>query len=675
MSRIPTREQVIAYIRRPEYKLSSASKLRAVFSVSKRQKPDFKKILDAMVRDGLIVKNKRKEYRLADKDGVAAPVPKRRERGESVKREQQSFTRYDSLLKGVLFKKGTRWWVKVDDFESHPVHPEFKKPGETDDIISFELMRGKRGREFAKPISTLGNAGDWADVTEQFIKSKELPEAFPKECISEIDTVTEPTAQDIKNREDFREVYTACIDPVGARDHDDAISLTKLENGNWELGVHIADVSHYVKDKTSLDKEAYARAFTQYLPWCSIPMIPEKLSSNVCSLLEGVDRLAFSCIVELTVRGEVKNYRFAKTVVKIDESLTYEQAQFMSEKTHIHLKNLAKLTSVLKVRRIKDGLLLMNLPERKIEFDDAGIPCGVKNAKHLDSHSWIEECMLLANRCCAMFLQDNDLTGIYRVHESPAFDDLNELVNLEPKLIQGYGIVKGKIKSLWRDDGNIQPEVFSLYEHISKEANDEPVVLYKVLRSMKKARYASTPDGHFALNWQDYLHFTSPIRRYADLWVHRQIGEFLSKQKKSTQALEKRATEISEAISSAEIGNMKVERAAKKCCMAWILVDKVGEEFTGSISGVTDFGLFVELDGLGAEGLVRYQDVPGDFFIFDPEKKVAVGRRNGQVYSMGERVVIEVLKTNPVKGEVDFEIIEKLRPAGKKFVRKNRRES
>ncbi|MGL1901679.1 MAG: RNB domain-containing ribonuclease [Fibrobacterales bacterium] len=672
MSQIPTREQILAYINRPDYKLSSASKLRAVFSVTKRQKDGLKKILEGMVRDGLLVKNKRKEYRLADRDGVTAPQPQRRHKEEKVVREKATFTRFDAMLKGVLFKKGSRWWVRVDDFEAHPIHPEYKKPGEVGDILSFELLRAKRGREFAKPVETLGNTSQWGEVTTQFLKTRDLPESYPADVVAETDSIGEPDAKSVRGREDFREVYTACIDPEGARDHDDAISLRKLDNGNWELGVHIADVSHYVTEGSALDKEALARAFTQYLPWCSVPMIPEKLSSDICSLREGVDRLAFSCIAEVTVRGAIEKYRFAKTIVNINESLSYEQAELMGQKTHVHMKALSKLTSTLKVRRIKEGFLLMNLTERRIKFDEMGIPCGVEEAKHLDSHSWIEECMLLANRCCAKFLQENNLSGIYRVHESPAFDDVEELLRIEPKLVKDYGVPLGKIKKLWKDDGNVQPEVFSLYEHMSKEADGESVVIYKVLRSMKKARYAPTPDGHFALNWQDYLHFTSPIRRYADLWVHRQIADFLSHQKTGTAALETRASEISESISAAEIGNMKNERAAKKCCMAWILMDKVGDEFLGSISGLTDFGMFVELDDLGAEGLVRYQNVPGDFFIFDPDKKIAVGKRNGAVYQMGDRVRIEVLKANPMKGEVDFEVIERLRDTTSRFTRKKR---
>ena len=669
MQSIPKAHEIINHISSKNYKPSSSSQLRAYYKITKKAKKAFKKLLHSLVERGELQVDHRKIYTIASKNGRSKrgeitenksqsrgkPRENRRDRDRDNRKQKALIT--EGLTKAVIKRDGRIWKVYPFDKNIEPQVVRFKDVRQAKEgALVFYSLEEEGGKDYAKIEVQVERVTDFSQIANTFLNNAGLPPDFPVEVQAEIKKIRNVTKVSARSREDYTSKHTVCIDPIGARDHDDAISLEKTSTG-WELGVHIADVSHYVKEDTFLDEEAKERSFTQYLPWMAVPMLPEKLSSNLCSLRQGEDRLAFSCIVTLSPRGIIKDFRFAKTVINVDESISYEDAQERLSQKNDAIANLSKVTRYLKARRLKSGIMELSLPESKVLFDDDLNPIDFTYKEYLESQSWIEECMLLANQCCAKFMIQNDLPGIYRTHESPAWEDFEELLEAEPLLTKGLRFNMGSLKNDWEGENNVNKKVFSVYQHMVEQAKtkDNPILMYKILRSMKKARYEAFPNGHFALNWSDYLHFTSPIRRYADLWVHRQMSKFLTGTRITDT--EDEAIEISNKISDKEITIQKNERTAKKVCMSWIFQDFVGDTFEGIINGVEEFGLFVELKNYPAEGLVRFQDIPGDYYVCYKEKGYVEGRKSKRRFVMGDPVFVEVLKVNPTRGEIDFKIL------------------
>lgn len=644
----------------PNYSYSVAE-LRTIFGISQKEKSAFKKLLQSLVKEGFLTWSNDKKYQLdptftaANQLAKQKPQSKQVDKTSQAKPAQGSHSRPSAEpeeLRGRIFQDDKMWRVQQAGMHQPSfLLPRDIAPYEEGDKIIFKMVGG----EHAEIIAKLQSDITFEDVKAKFLKDNELKPIFPRAVREQVDPVELPVFDPESKRRDFRDVLTLCIDPFGARDHDDAISLEKKGN-LWELGVHIADVSHYVREGTPLDHEALKRSFTQYLPWQAVHMLPEKLSSNLCSLKVGQERLAFSCIVQLSAAGVVKDFEFCKSYVKVDEFYTYEEAMELAEAKPRHpLSRLRKVTRLLNDRRKKAGLLLLDLPETKVSFDSFGEPEGLEQKSHIESMNWIEECMLLANQCCAQFLKKKDIPGVFREHGFPKEEDVRELASSEPDLFQGAGGLDQYFKKNSDPDSNVHEGLFELFHILVNNAAGDLNKTRKVLRTMQKADYKPDGNGHFALRWQDYAHFTSPIRRYADLVVHRQMSAFLDKTK--LPHTDDEMDEIASKISSREIDVMKLERRGVKFCGAWMAQDYLGDELDGKISGMQDFGLFVEIPGMGFEGLVKYRTMPGDYYLYNEEKGFVYGRRTGRRIYQGDEIRIVVSKVNIMKGEVDFECV------------------
>jgi ribonuclease R len=507
-------------------------------------------------------------------------------------------------------------------------------------------------------------ADNFEALKTEFMRNAELDKEFPKEVLDETQKISKEIFAKDKNREDFRHLRIICIDPLGARDHDDAISVEETSNG-YILGVHIADVSHFARQDSALDTEAKKRSYTQYLPWTAVPMLPDILSGNLCSLQENENRFSFSCIITLDKKGRMQKYRFAKGIVKVSRSITYEQAKYFFDKKDKEICLLARVAGNLKKLRSENGILEMDSTEYKCEFSKKGLPQCIVPRETGISNSWVEECMLAANRCCALKLQKRKLNGIYRVHEAPDPADLAELMQSEPNLFFDSPIDPNKLLKNYTGNNSQERQIFNLYSHLVKKAKNNPALTNKILRSMQKACYSDKCNGHFALHWKDYAHFTSPIRRYADLWCHRELNGKKGKIK-----------DLCTIINEAEIKNQKIERKALKLCASYLLKNEIGQTFKAEIQGIEEFGIFISVSTktvAQADGLVHLRDVPGDFYIYDEVKKTLIGKRTGKRFKRGDKITVKLIKVNPLKGENDFEIIKSSVSPWEKHEKKNRR--
>jgi ribonuclease R len=492
-------------------------------------------------------------------------------------------------------------------------------------------------------------ADSFEALKAEFMRNAELEKEFPKEVFEETQIFSKDIFAKEKNRENFRHLQIICIDPLGARDHDDAISVEETSHG-YILGVHIADVSHFVKPGSALDTEAKKRGYTQYLPWTAVPMLPDILSGDLCSLQENEDRFSFSCIITLDKKGRMQKYRFAKGIIKVSRSITYEQAQELYEKKDKDICLLARVAGNLKKLRSENGILEMDSTEYKCEFSKKGVPLCIVPRETCISNFWVEECMLAANKCCAIELQKRKLSGVYRVHDAPDPADLAELMQNEPNLFFDSPIDPHKLLKTYTASNSQERQIFDLYSHLVKKAKNNPILTNKILRSMQKACYSDKCSGHFALHWKDYAHFTSPIRRYADLWCHRELNGKRGK-----------INDLCTIINEAEIKNQKIERKALKLCASYLLKNEIGQTFKAEIQGIEEFGIFISVSTptvAQADGLVHLRDVPGDFYVYDEVKKTLLGKRTGKRFKKGDKVTVRLIKVNPLKGENDFEIIK-----------------
>jgi len=492
-------------------------------------------------------------------------------------------------------------------------------------------------------------ANSFESLKTEFMRNAELEKEFPKEVLEETQKFSKDFFTKDKGRENFCHLHIICIDPLGARDHDDAISVEETSSG-YILGVHIADVSHFVKPGSALDLEAKKRGYTQYLPWTAVPMLPDILSGDLCSLQENEKRFSFSCIITLDKKGRMLKYRFAKGIIKVSRSITYEQAKELHAQKDKEICLLARVAAHLKKLRSENGMLEMDSTEFKCQFSKKGTPLCIVPRETGISNSWVEECMLAANKCCALELQKRKLNGIYRVHEAPDPADLAELMRNEPNLFFDSPIDPHKLLKNYTGKNSQERQIFDLYSHLVKKAKKDPSLTTRILRSMQKACYSDKCTGHFALHWKDYAHFTSPIRRYADLWCHRELNGKRGK-----------INDLCTAINEAEIKNQKIERKALKLCASYLLKNEIGQTFKAEIQGIEEFGIFISVSTqtvAQADGLVHLRDVPGDFYVYDDVKKTLIGKRTGKRFKKGDKITVKLIKVNPLKGENDFEIVK-----------------
>lgn len=508
-------------------------------------------------------------------------------------------------------------------------------------------------------VDVLGNPGDNDTEMHAILAEYALPYRFESAVANAADRISEEiTAEDLAGRRDFRDVLTFTIDPADAKDFDDALSFRKLENGNYEVGVHIADVTHYVRPGSVVDEEARSRGTSVYLVDRTVPMLPEKLCNKLCSLRPHEEKLTFSAVFEVTPLGRIAGQWFGKTVIYSDFRFSYEEAQAVIEAgpkaTHDgvseDVKNavlvLNSLAAKLRKKRFASGAISFERPEMKVEVDEKGKPVNVYQKVSKEANWLIEEFMLLANRSVAEFVAKAKKTFVYRVHDEPNQEKVDNLRNF----IGNFGYRMGPTNS----GKDISRELNALFE-AAKDTPEYNAIELLSLRTMAKARYDTENLGHYGLAFKYYTHFTSPIRRYPDMMVHRLLDHYLSggesAKRETYDKLCKYATER-------EIVAAEAERASIKYKLVEFMEDKVGYTFGGHVSGLTEWGMYVEIEPTMIEGMVALRDIRSDFFEFDAERYRLVGKRTGIVYNLGDPVHIRVKKTNLEQKLLDYELIE-----------------
>jgi ribonuclease R len=506
---------------------------------------------------------------------------------------------------------------------------------------------------FGEIEEVLGWPGDNEVEMQSILVEYDFPLSFPKKVEREAAKIRQDIpGKEIEKRWDFRNVTTFTIDPVDAKDYDDAISYQKLKNGNHQVGVHIADVSYYVKPGSSIDNEAYERATSIYLVDRVIPMLPEVLSNNVCSLRPNEDKLCFSAVFELDDNAKIINEWFGKTIINSNRRFAYEEAQkIIEDKTGDlaeEIEIVYALSEKLKNERFKKGSINFHTEEVKFKLDEKGKPVGVYVKEQKEANWMIEDFMLLANRRVAERIgrrrgRVEPKTFVYRIHAEPFPEKLNQFVQFVGKL--GYNMRLSSEKSLAKSFNDLFSQVHG--------KGEENLIETLAVRTMAKAEYSTDNIGHYGLAFQYYTHFTSPIRRYPDLLVHRLLETYLDK-KPSVNKEE--YDEMCRHSSEMERKAVEAERASIKYKQAEYMSDKVGREFDGLISGVSKYGIFVELKESKCEGMVRLSDLDDDFYYLDEENYRVIGHRHGQMFKLGDPIRIRVKHIDLRKKQLDYDL-------------------
>ena len=512
-----------------------------------------------------------------------------------------------------------------------------------------------------KVIEVLGNVNEAGVDMLSLIKEYKLPSTFPepvveeaKRCGNKIDK------KDIPNRIDLRDHTIFTIDGADAKDLDDAVRVIKLENGNYRLDVHIADVSYYVKEDSLLDKEALIRGTSIYMLGRVIPMLPRELSNGICSLNAGEDRFTLSCSMEINEKGNVISSEVYKGIINVTERMTYTDVQKILDGTDKDVlkryekyvqdfKIMEELAIILKNKRMEQGYLNLDIPESKIDLDMYGRVTNISKYETSFANEIIEQFMLVANETIAEKFFWLDAPFIYRVHEEPDYEKVQDL----NKFLFNFGM---KIKA---NKDNIYPKEFSKILEEIKGKEEEKVVSNLVLRTLKVARYEAENKGHFGIASKYYCHFTSPIRRYPDLFIHRIISKYLEENyvvddkwiEKNIIEAENRAKQSSEREKIAT----QVEREAEDIKKAEYMESRIGNEYEGIVSSITSFGMFVELENT-VEGLIRFENLGDEYFIYDEERKRLIGERTNKTYKIGDKVKIRVINANKLLRQIDFEV-------------------
>lgn len=500
-------------------------------------------------------------------------------------------------------------------------------------------------------IQVLGQPGENETEMHSILSEYGLPYKFPSEIEQEAQSLDVKIHEsEVKNRRDMRKVTTFTIDPADAKDFDDALSFQKLENGNIEVGVHIADVSHYLKPGTQLDDEAFERATSVYLVDRVVPMLPEVLSNFACSLRPNEDKYCFSAVFQLDHEANIQKEWFGRTVIHSDRRFTYEEAQSVIETGEGDYKEeiltLDSLAKKLRAERFKHGSIDFHAVEVKFKLDDTGEPLGVFLKQQKDANKLIEDFMLLANKRVATFIgaKQQAKPFVYRIHESPDPEKLSTFSNFIKKF--GYRIDTTSPKGISNTLNRLMTDVEGKAE--------EQLISQLAIRTMSKAVYSTDNVGHYGLGFKFYSHFTSPIRRYPDVMVHRLLQHYLDEGNAVNQEdLEEKCKHSSEREKLA----VDAERASIKFMQVKFMQDKVGEIFSGVISGVSEFGMFVELEDNKCEGMIRLRSLSDDFYHFDPDNYAIEGKRTGKIYQIGDELTIRVKRADLVKKQLDFELV------------------
>ena len=607
--------------------------------------------MGAMQKDRVLYKMLHKAEKGKKADGVIVRIL---ERGQ-----QRIVGTFEAGSKGYGFVVADDKKIAKDIFISR----ENTKGAVTGHKVVVEITdygEDRRNPE-GKVIEILGHINDPGVDILSVIRRYELAVEFPEEVYAEIEHLgTEVAEADKKGREDLRDLLTITIDGADAKDLDDAVSLKRLGNGNFELGVHIADVSHYVRENTALDKEAYARGTSVYLVDRVIPMLPHKLSNGICSLTPHVDRLALSCLMEVNGRGEVVSHRILESIINSDYRMTYTAVReiledgtpaLLEQYAEIlpMLEDMEELRQILGEKRRKRGSVNFDLPESKIILDENGKPIDIKPYEKSIATNMIEEFMLVCNETIAENSFWQEMPFMYRSHQEPDEDKLEKM----EQFLRGFGYY------LRKKDGEIHPRELQKVLQKAEETDEERIITRMVLRSMMQARYTAENGGHFGLAAKYYCHFTSPIRRYPDLEIHRMIKKMLHGEldEKASVYYRRKMPDWAKHCSKQERVAEDAERDTDALKKVEFMEDKVGQIYEGIISGVTNWGIYVELPNT-IEGMVALSQMDDDYYEFDEKKMLVFGKRTKKSYRLGDKVVVSVAKVDRMMGTIDFAFAE-----------------
>ncbi|MGD0341189.1 MAG: ribonuclease R [Bacteroidales bacterium] len=503
----------------------------------------------------------------------------------------------------------------------------------------------------AEIINVLGLPGENDTEMHAILAEFELPYHFTEEVEADAEKIpAEITPEDIKTRRDMRTVPTFTIDPEDAKDFDDALSLRQLANGNWEVGIHIADVTHYVKPGSLLEDEARQRATSIYLVDRVVPMLPERLSNHICSLNQGEDKLTYSAIFELNDKSEVLTEWFGRTIINSDKRFSYKEAQKVIDTGQGDMKDqvsvLHKLAQQLRTKRFSAGAFSFEKVEVKFDLDEAGKPLGIKFREMGTSNQLVEEFMLLANKRVAEYVGKirKGKTFVYRIHDKPDPEKIGNFSHFIKKF--GY--------KLSEDDTTPLPKAMNRLLHQIEGKKEQNIIETLALRSMAKAIYSTENIGHYGLAFRFYTHFTSPIRRYPDMMVHRLLTLYLDGA--NIEGREK-YEKLCDHSSKMERLATEAERASIKYKQVEYMSDKMGRPYDGVISGVTEWGIYVEIIENQCEGMVALRDLEDDYYEYDEENYRIIGRSKGKVYTLGDKVTIEVVKADLQKKQLDYKLV------------------
>ena len=702
-----TKEKLIEFMKEKAYKPMKKNELANIFEIKEEEYNDFYNLLNEMEKEGLIVKTRKEVYGIPEKmnllvgviqgnsNGFGFLIPENKEyndvfispkdmngalnkdkviirlkrKGKEGKKPEgeviRILKRENKEIVGTFERSKNFGFVVADDDKIHTdiFIPKSEFNGAKDDdkvVVEITKWPEKRRSPEGKIIEVIGNINDVGTDILSIVKKHNLKEKFPQEVIDEAEAIPEEIPKsEIDRRLDLRDKTIFTIDGADAKDLDDGVSLEILDNGNFELGVHIADVSHYVKQYSPLDNEALKRGTSVYLVDRVIPMLPEKLSNGVCSLNPNVPRLTLSVFMEINKDGKVINHRIKESVIESKARMTYEDVSNILENNDKELiekysdlvdnfRNMEKLSKILRQKREKRGSIDFEFDEAKIILDEDGKPIDIKKYDRRIANRIIEEFMLACNETVAESMYWTDNPFIYRIHEDPNEEKVEEF----EKFIHNFGY---KLKG----EGDIHPKQLQDILEKVKGKKEETVINTIMLRSLQKAEYSTERKTHFGLAAKYYTHFTSPIRRYPDLMIHRIIKWFINNEIDSTLRvkLENRLPEVAEQSSSTERVAEEAERETNELKMVEYMSERIGEEYKGVISSVTSFGLFVELDNT-IEGLVHVSSLTDGYYIYDDLNYSLVEERTKKSYKIGDIVNVKVANTNIAKQEIDFLLVK-----------------
>lgn len=718
------KERILAYMNSEEYTPLTFSELCVVLDVPKEADAEFLEILTELEEDEKIANTKKGRYvalkkdpnkvigkircngrgffgfvlpeeegmddvfiagenlgTAYDGDRVLVQIDKKVQGGKCEGHIIKVLERGNTTLTGVVEKeKKNDFRIKCDNeriYSKIRVQPSDMMDAVIGDRVVVEIVKyDNDGHIFGIVKKNLGDSRALKGNVEAIIFEHNITQEFSEDVLTQTEQIPDKVdSADIVGRVDLRDKIIFTIDGDTARDFDDAVSIEKLENGNYYLGVHIADVTHYVKEGSALDKSAFERATSVYLADRVIPMLPKKLSNGICSLNPHVNRLTLSVFMEIDQNGGIINNKMCKSVIRSAERMTYNDVTDLLEGDNEELKHkyeyimpdlkmMAELAKILRAKRMNRGSIDFNFVESEIEVNEMGEPVAIKKEKREVSHKLIEEFMLAANETVAEYAFWSDIPFVYRIHETPDMDKIDEF----NRFIMNFGLqIKGKA------DEELHPKALQQIIEKVQGTPEEFMISKYLLRSLMKAKYSPNNSGHFGLAAKYYTHFTSPIRRYPDLAIHRILKDFIDgklnddKTKKYKKFADDTAVQSTEKQTEADYCERDVEDLMKAAYMSKF----IGSDFTGVVSSVTSFGMFVELEN-SVEGLIRVENMEQDYFEYNEALRQLIGNKTGKVYKVGDEVDVVLIRTDLLSRQIDFMLKE---DATKKNIDKARKKS